>query len=147
MQDSARFYLCARCRAQVWICRYCDRGNVYCGTRCSEPARGESLRAAGRRYQNSRCGRFRHAERQRHYRAKTQIVTHHGSADAGPDDLLIREFKTTPMQRFSAGLTGVQGLHCRFCKRRCSSFVRLDFLHRTRSELRSIPWIRPPPDG
>ena len=146
MQDSARLFLCARCRSQVWICSHCDRGNVYCSRQCSEPARRESLRAAGRRYQSSRSGRFRHAERQRHYRAKTQKVTHQGSADAAPDGVLHAEFNTPPVQRFTAAATGVQGLHCHFCHRACSPLVRLDFLYRS-SELRSIPWIRPPPDG
>ena len=146
MQDSARFFLCARCRSQVWICSHCDRGNVYCGKQCSEPARRESLRAAGRRYQGSRPGRFRHAERQRHYRVKSQKVTHHGSADAPPDDVLAGEFRTVPVQCFSPATPGAQGPHCHFCYRACSPLVRLDFLHRS-SELRSIPWIRPPPDG
>ena len=146
MQNSARLFICVQCRSQVWICRHCDRGNVYCSKQCSGPARCESLREAGRRYQSGRCGRFRHAERQRQYRARTQIVTHQGSADAPPDDVLAREFNTAPMQRFSPAATGAQGLHCHFCQRACSPLVRLDFLHRN-SELRSIPWIRPPPDG
>ena len=146
MQDSARLFICGRCRLQVWICRYCDRGNVYCGLRCSGPARRASLRAAGRRYQSSRLGRFRHAERQSRYRAKRQKVTHHGSADGRSDDVLAAESKTAPVQRFATA-TGAQQQHCYFCKRACSPLVRLDFLHRTRPGLRSSPWIRPPPDG
>ena len=82
-------FLCARCRRQVLICSRCDRGQQYCGARCSGPARRESLRAAGRRYQHSRRGRHCHAERQRRYRrrcgedARVQKVTHHGS-DCAP---------------------------------------------------------------
>ena len=66
----------------------CDRGQQYCGARCSGLARRESLRAAGRRYQQSRRGRHCHrcarrdAERQRRYRrryragaAKTRVCT------------------------------------------------------------------------
>ena len=66
--DEARPFLCARCKRQVLICSRCDRGQQYCGARCSGLARGESLRAAGRRYQQSRCGRHCHAERQRRWR-------------------------------------------------------------------------------
>ena len=86
--DDARLFLCARCRRQVLICSRCDRGQRYCGARCSGPARRESLRAAGRRYQHSRRGRHCHAERQRRYRrrwredARVHKVTHHGSACA-----------------------------------------------------------------
>ena len=65
--DDARLFLCARCRRQVLICSRCDRGQRYCGARCSGPARRESLRAAGRRYQQTRRGRHCHAERQRRY--------------------------------------------------------------------------------
>ena len=65
--DDARLFLCARCRRQVLICSRCDRGQQYCGAGCSDLARRESLRAAGRRYQQSRRGRHCHAERQRRY--------------------------------------------------------------------------------
>ena len=147
MQDSARLFNCARCRSQVWICSHCDRGNVYCSKQCSGPARRESLRAAGDRYQSSRCGRFKHAQRQCRYRAKRPIVTHQGSADAPCDDVLTRELKTPPMQRLSPATTGAQELHCHFCQCACSPLVRLDFLHRHSPLLRSSPWIRPPPDG
>ena len=45
--DDARLFLCARCRCQVLICSRCDRGQQYCGARCSGLARRESLRGAG----------------------------------------------------------------------------------------------------
>jgi len=59
MQNTARLFKCARCRAQVLICSRCDRGHIYCGRTCSQQARRESLRAAGRHYQRSRRGRLR----------------------------------------------------------------------------------------
>ena len=34
--DDARLFLCARCRRQVLICSVCDRGQQYCGARCSD---------------------------------------------------------------------------------------------------------------
>jgi len=75
---TARFFLCGRCRAQVLICSHCDRGQIYCGERCAGAARRNSLRAAGRRYQASRRGRFAHAARARCYRRRKN-VTHQGS--------------------------------------------------------------------
>src|SRR5262249_30378505 len=36
---TARFYLCAGCRAQVLICSCCDHGNIYCGDECASAAR------------------------------------------------------------------------------------------------------------
>jgi len=85
-------YLCARCRAQVVLCGACDRGQVYCPSGCAVVARREAQRAAGRRYQSSRRGRFAHAERTRRYRHRERdrckIVTHQGSVAALASDLL-----------------------------------------------------------
>jgi hypothetical protein len=41
MESSARLFTCARCRAQVLICRRCDRGNIYLwsGVLTASPAR------------------------------------------------------------------------------------------------------------
>lgn len=83
-----RLYLCARCRAQVFICRRSDRGNRYCHD-CAAHARRDSVREAGQRYQLSRRGRFAHAARARRYRARRQIVAHHGSPDF-PDDAVLQ---------------------------------------------------------
>ena len=80
MGPIGRLFLCARCRAQVVLCSRCDRGNIYCGTACARARRHESIRAAGKRYQGSRAGRFAHAARARRYRARRQNVTHQGSA-------------------------------------------------------------------
>ena len=33
--DDARLFLCARCQRQVRVCSRCDRGQQYCGARCS----------------------------------------------------------------------------------------------------------------
>ena len=68
--DDARLFLCARCRRHVLICSRCNRGQQYCGASCSDRARRESMRAAGRRYQHSRRGWHCHAERQRRYRRR-----------------------------------------------------------------------------
>ncbi len=86
-EATGRLYLCARCRVQVFICRRCDRGNRYC-CECAAIARRDNVREAGRRYQRTRRGRFAHAARARQYRARRQIVTHHGSPDSPADGVL-----------------------------------------------------------
>jgi len=101
--------------------------------------------AAGRRYQSARAGRFKHARRQARYRLKEQKVTHHGSADVRPDAVLATQFKTERVQRYATP-GGAEQPVCCFCKRPCSLLVRLEFLYRPIPGLRSIPWIRPPPN-
>jgi len=88
MQATGRLFLCARCRAQVFICRRCDRGNRYCDADCAQAARRENTRAAGHRYQQSRSGRFAHAARARRYRARRQLVTHRSSPAPLTNDVL-----------------------------------------------------------
>ncbi|HFX6065141.1 TPA: hypothetical protein ACIE75_005504, partial [Klebsiella pneumoniae] len=85
--NSTRFFQCARCGAEVLICRSCDHGQIYCAGGCSEEARRSSVKQAGRRYQSSRQGRFAHAERSRRYRERKK-VTHQGSIVTAVDDLL-----------------------------------------------------------
>ena len=80
MPAAGRLFVCARCRAQVIVCRRCDRGQIYCDGDCSQVARQASMREAAQRYQRSRHGRFAHAERMRRYRSRQNKVTHHGSA-------------------------------------------------------------------
>ncbi len=147
MQNTARFFNCARCRRQVVICRRCDRGNIYCGKQCSQPARRESLRAAARRYQASKAGRFKHAERQRRYRSRSQKVTHQGSPASLPDGSLRGESRTVARRNATLRALPVQGLRCQFCKRPCSPFLRLDFLRSPGPRLTSKPMGLPPPDS
>ncbi len=129
MENTARLYLCARCRRQVTICSHCDRGNIYCGKSCADRARTLSLRAAGQRYQRTRRGRFKHAERQRRYRSRQKKVTHQGSPGPAPDDpLATRSQASAPI-----AITEDEGIRCHFCGRPCSPFLRLDFLHRATS--------------
>ncbi len=49
-EPSYRLYNCARCAAQVRLCRRCDHGNVYCAGECARISRRESVRRAGARY-------------------------------------------------------------------------------------------------
>ncbi len=135
MKPSARLYLCAHCRRQVVICSHCDRGQRYCGARCARTARITSLRAGGRRYQNSRRGRHRHAERQRRYRQRqAEKVTHQGSPERAADgSLLSRPHQHPTAPRVSvipAGDSIICHFCCHFCARVCSRFVRLGFKRR-----------------
>jgi hypothetical protein len=79
-ETSYRLYSCARCAAQVRICRSCDRGNRYCAEGCAQLSRRESLRRAGARYQQSYRGACSHALLPPRLRARrAQKVTHQGS--------------------------------------------------------------------
>lgn len=127
MENTARLYNCARCHCLVVICSYCDRGNIYCEKGCALAARRESLRAAGKRYQNTHRGRLKHAERQRGYRSKAKKVTHQATPEAPSNAPL------TPRSEALSSVVDVENeaIRCHFCGRLCSEFLRLDYLHRT----------------
>ena len=92
MESTGRLFLCACCREQVLICRRCDRGQRYCRT-CAKEARRASVREAGRRYQQSRQGRFAHAARSRLHRERNKKVTHQGSPVLA-NDVVLRQDST-----------------------------------------------------
>jgi hypothetical protein len=102
--DPARRFVCARCRVPVLVCSRCDRGQIYCPTGCAAVARRQSQHEAGRRYQRSRPGRFKHAARTRRWRERQsllampvaqaatttpQSVTHQGSPSQASDAVLV----------------------------------------------------------
>ena len=140
-----RLFNCARCHRQAKICRYCDRGNIYCGRACSIPARIESVRAAGKRYQRSLKGRMNHALRQRRYQSRSNKVTHQGSSESPSDDLLSPEsrFESTAGRHESSIHT--HAMQCNFCQRWLSAFIRVNFLHSYAPRTTQSPWIRSPP--
>ena len=142
MESSARLYNCACCHHQAMICSHCDRGNIYCGKSCAEQTRNASLRAAGKRYQSTRHGRFKHAERQRRYRSRFKKVTHQGSPEPPSNDPLGPRSEAPA----SVAITEAERIHCHFCGRLCSPFLRLDFIHRTYLPLASDQKViyRPP---
>ena len=134
--DSARFFLCARCQAQVLVCRQCDRGQQYCGRECSGQARGERRREAAQRYQGSPRGRQLHAERSRRWRARQQAtaspiteavldedagtVTHQGGLAAqvdGPASAAMVPAVAAPLR-----------WRCSCCRQPLTPYVRLGFL-------------------
>ena len=126
MESSARLFNCGRCRSQVIICSDCDRNNIYCSKRCSQIARKKSLRAAAKRYQDSRRGRLNHADRQRAYRKRQkEKVTHHSSPVLPRNDLLPPELYK---QAACLAPSTTHGIYCHFCKRFCFAFLRIGFL-------------------
>ena len=131
MQSSARLFNCARCRCQVLICSHCDRGNIYCGKRCSETARRRSQREAARRYQKTRRGGFAHAARQRRYCQRRRAkVTHQGSPPLLPDETLPAESRASARRSEVPAEVPGDGIRCDLCGRVCSHFVRQSFLRR-----------------
>ncbi len=123
MESPARLFNCARCQCQVIICRSCDRGNIYCSSNCSKSARRESVRNSGKRYQNSRRGKIKHAQRQQCYREGQKIkVTHQGSIESPTNDLLPPN-QITPTKKSDIGY-----IHCHFCGKPCSDYLRLGYL-------------------
>ena len=140
MDPVGRFFLCGRCRVQVLICSHCDRGQVYCAAECSQAARQESQRQAGRRYQQGRRGRLAHAERARRYRARRNKVTHQGSPPLPSDGLLsansmseaprFKRLQATRRPTTPASFLIVDVWRCHFCGCRCAEYVRSGFLRR-----------------
>lgn len=141
-----RLFNCARCHCQVKICRYCDRGNIYCGLRCSISSRMESLRTAGKRYQRSLKGRMNHARRQRRYRSRSNKVTHQGSSESPSDDLLPLESRLESTAGRHESSIHTHAMQCNFCQRWFSAFIRVNFLHSYVPRTTQSPWIRSPPD-
>ena len=123
MDLPGRRYLCAGCRTPVLMCSHCDRGNRFCTAGCASQARRQSLRSAGRRYQDTHRGRRAHAERQRRYRARQQKVTHQSS----PPPALPVQLVTEPTVK---KYTLPPPWHCHLCHRVLPEFVRQDFLRR-----------------
>ena len=122
---SCRMFLCGCCHSQVLVCRWCDRGQVYCIKTCAQKAHHDQQRKARRR------GRAMHAERNRRYRARMWRVTDHGPAkepegrpsfnlDVGATLSQPAPSKKSPELRF-----------CHNCGRSASAFLRRSAL-RTR---------------
>ncbi len=133
MKSTCRLFLCAKCRKQVLICSRCDRGQRYCSTDCSQTARYQSQQAAGYRYQQSRRGRCKHAERAHRYRHRQNKVTHQGSEPTEQSGLLSsNSTKTEKRVNLDRKCALSESSHCHFCGCSCSSFIRYHFLHRHR---------------
>ena len=135
MKKSVRLFQCTRCHCQVLICTDCDRGNIYCSP-CSELAGVESHREACKRYQSTQRGKRNHAERQKRYRQKKKKVTDEGSIDPASNDLLT--IVTNEQENAKEALRPVD-LHCHFCGKCCSAFMRSSFLRHHTNDESKIP--------
>jgi hypothetical protein len=127
MQTSSRLYQCLRCHAQVVICAKCDRGNRYCKNGCVKKARHTSVARAGKKYQQSRTGRFNNAARQQRFRERNkQKVTHQSSSLIALNVVLNPQVnarnKAVVPPKHSIGMV------CHHCGEACSPFLRHDFL-------------------
>jgi len=139
-----RFFLCARCRAQVYVCRCCDHGQSYCAGSCAQEARVQAQRAASRRYQESRRGRLNHAARTARHRARQKNVTHQGSPSQDRDDVVPLDTvapdaaATANKPAAASSRRSVMGSQtsdrgsgrCHWCGCCCSRRVRIGFLPR-----------------
>jgi len=85
-------------------------------------ARRESLRAAGKRYQNTHSGKINHAKRQSYYRDRIKKVTHQGSPEIDDYDLL--QYEDHELEKISQN----DGIYCHFCGCKCAPLLRSDFL-------------------
>jgi hypothetical protein len=160
-EPSARLFLCELCRRQSLICRFCDRGQIYCSPECGQRARRRNRRDASRRYQSSRQGRLMHAKRTALWRANQRTrrccvsaarrnlqeprknVTHQGSPPPLANDLLA----VSPTEAATGASTFAdqarrKALHCHWCGRHCPVLVRQGFLRR-RARRQAPHWRRP----
>tara|TARA_X000001036_G_scaffold439621_1_gene491464 strand:+ start:302 stop:748 length:447 start_codon:yes stop_codon:yes gene_type:complete len=126
--QSARLYACAMCHAQVVICSSCDRGNIYCNAACAQISRQNSLKEAGKRYQNTYQGKVAHARRQHRYREQQKKVTHQGSRQLTSSDLLSTGSENLSVKDVSSEQEDNEIYFCHFCASRCSKFLRNTFL-------------------
>lgn len=151
----SRLYLCARCHCQVLVCSRCDRGQRYCATGCATITRQSRQREAGRRYQQSRAGRHKHAAHTHRWRQRPATsankVTHQGSLPT-PGDAVLPAIASPPAippdssdpppcsPSVSASLLASPSStavftpvwSCHWCRTPCPALVRQGFLHHHR---------------
>jgi MinD superfamily P-loop ATPase len=126
-----RMYTCALCQREVLLCSGCDRGQRYCSVGCREQARRRSLREAGRRYQDSRAGRFAHARRSRRYRQRQKMVTHQASQGAPQQTTVVADRAEAEVVAAAAAVVA-PAWHCWWCGGVCVPVVRRGFLRHGR---------------
>jgi hypothetical protein len=122
-KDSTRIFNCASCYLQVLVCRACDRGQLYCKP-CSKITRQQAIREAKKRYQQTRKGRLKHADRQKRYMLKKQLqqkMTYTGSPQQAPHDSLLLVVEQTAEESSAKRV-------CHFCGSVCGPWLRHDFL-------------------
>jgi len=137
MECIARLFNCQRCHRQTIICRYCDRGNIYCNTECSAAARQKGIKETKRRYEKTFRGKLKHKARQKTYRQRKKYsVTDQGS-QADTTDALIQPNDESEAK--TSDCVTHQVVYCHFCDRICHKTLRTDFLKRSVKPKRQKP--------
>ena len=75
LADDTRTYLCLHCKKLSFVCRRCERGQIYCGPSCRDAGRRRALARARRIYRNSDRGRQMACLRQARHRGRTAKKT------------------------------------------------------------------------
>lgn len=132
MEPSSRLYYCMLCHQQAIVCPRCDRGQIYCSRECCRKARTVSLKIVRARYQSTLKGRRKHAARQAAYRMRLyQKVTDQGSLFS-PKNAPIKALENKA-EKESEKQFGFK-LHCCFCEKPVSDWLRNHFLRRRGSK-------------
>ena len=148
--DAFREQRCRTCLAIFYVCRWCDRGQTYCGSACRQIGRRAVVRAAKQRYLRDALVREDERDRQRAYRARvrdqrSQIVAPEASVPAVAIDVPMTGSDRGGGDR-DADNDGPDGARratdgevpCAECGRR-TRFVRVGTLRATR---RARCWLR-----
>jgi hypothetical protein len=106
--ESFRRALCARCRAVFYVCRQCDRGQIYCNFKCRRLAVIVQKRRARARHQSTPEGRLDHRDRQRAFRARQRERPEPSVTDGGSGE--IRVLVTSPLAAQAPAATTVATL-------------------------------------
>jgi hypothetical protein len=143
MKRSSRLFYCASCSQQVVICSHCDRGNIYCGLKCTTAARQKYCKASNKRYQQTKQGRFNNALRQSRFRIRqANKVTDHSSQDIPKSALLCAAKNNAIKNVINHDLGCIQ---CCFCNKSSSNWLRHDFLrYYVKQNIKNLRYSRPP---
>lgn len=114
--------ICPRCQKRFYICRHCDRGQVYCCRQCSAESRCEKCRRYRRVYRHSIEGRLDHRDRERARRASRTKKNAVGDQGYGKRVGSVTVATRTRMAAAVAaiGSVGAKGhrddyIYCEFC--------------------------------
>ncbi len=155
---SVRRFFCGNCNQEVYICSHCDRGNIYCGKRCSKFQRLKNHRESNRQSRKHPLCKLKAAQRQQRYREKlkkqelrnsaikskvtdqgTAIISHRSiitSKSSSQKSKLDSESRARAAQTSQHPISRLKALlskeaityYCSFCKCRSSQTVRYESL-------------------
>jgi hypothetical protein len=147
MLPTARLYSCARCHSQSFICRTCDRGQIYCSRECAIAARTQSQRESRQRHCRTHRARTLNAQRQHRYRLRQRARIDERVTDQGSPAECVRAVSGTSTHKsatetFSPVQTLPGVIVCCCCACECFPSVRLGFL---KQGYRRHRVVKPPP--